>query len=36
MVKGLVISIAAIAALLLIGFIAVSIWTVLFDNPGTA
>jgi hypothetical protein len=36
MFKGLVVSFAAIAAILVVAFIAISIWTVLFDNPGTA
>jgi hypothetical protein len=36
MVKGLVVSFAAVTAILVLAFVVISIWTVMFDNPGTA
>lgn len=36
MFKKLMIATAVIGGVALIAFIAISIWTVLFDNPGTA
>jgi hypothetical protein len=36
MFKKFMFATAAIAAVALVAFIIISIWTVLFDNPGTA
>jgi hypothetical protein len=36
MLKKLAISIGVIGGVLVLGFVVISIWTVLFDNPGTA
>ncbi len=36
MLKKLIVIAGVVAGVLVVGFIAISIWTVLFDNPGTA